>query len=258
MNNGFENRLDELLESFGIKKQADITAVLAPNTNVAYRQETGDPNRAKKQPLSMSSAAKISSSDLPNAKDGSMLDGNGSQITQVGRFGGMEVQSAYKAVSSLAKESALKDLGFRKEAHRFLAFGPSEKMNNERLIGFVWSAIKNKYAGSKPISKEKFASDPLVKDFMKLSFSGVIHDPGALAAATGLFGLSKAVEVASGVGGSTLGAIGGMLRDLSPYAFAANQVVNGPGLKFTDPTHSLSSQRLVPDLSNSLSGPNKL
>jgi hypothetical protein len=257
MNNGFENRLDELLESFGLKKQADMTAVLAPNTNTAYnRRDSGPPGLAKHQPLSLGSTAKVPVQNLPNAKDGSALDGNGSAITQVGRFGGMEATAAYKAVRSLAKESSLKGLGFRKEADRLLAFGPSESINNERLIGFIWSAIKNKYASANAIVKEKFANDPLVKQFMKLS-SG-IHDQSSLVPAAALFGAGAVTPSAPVVGGSTLGAVGHMLRDISPYAFAAQQILLGPGLKSMDPTHSMSSQRLVPDLSNSLSGPNKL
>jgi hypothetical protein len=81
---------------------------------------------------------------------------------------GGSAKIAFIKVKSAAKCQALHKLGVRNPSHRFLAFGPSDELNANTIVGIGVAALRHKYKNASDL-KEKLAADPLAQFILKVA-----------------------------------------------------------------------------------------
>lgn len=167
----FENSLDNLLAQYGLEKTGADTTGLTPGVQDQFRHSIPDDARASKtrQPSTDIGA-------IPSKADFGVGSGIGraEEMTFTPALRAVvDIKTAMAVVTDIAKAKALQKLGFRNIEHRFYAFGPTDKLNTERVLGFYEAALKSKYASTLPSErKSKLASDKLVKELLKLAALG--------------------------------------------------------------------------------------
>lgn len=104
---------------------------------------------AKEPPAPLGLLSGVDRSDLPEGVG--RLDGNSSPVSPVVRaLGGKTAAEILATVREVARDAALKKLGFARPEQRFRPFGPSRVINDALVMGFCIGALRAKTAASLP------------------------------------------------------------------------------------------------------------